>query len=415
MRLGFGGLHRVGMALGAALLAGSYQSAPDAIVRRWVAAVQEHAAGAFDGPARAVAAWPDHDLDSALFHVTAGFRILAEWGWPAALEHASVRAFGLSAPADAQRLARRGAILHADVAMMAPRQSAPELSASARRTDSAVLVRDGEAVGWADYPGHWRFGRALLLVIQPTPAGRTPRGAADDPFARLWFRATTAYLANWQMLSEVEAHTRQGIFSLPGDAVLLLFAGALHEQRGSPVLQNFLRSAPLPPRTTLAIGSAPIELDLARRRLERAIDADPSLAEAHVRLGRVLGLSGDHAAAIRSLQRAESVAVDPRWKYFAAMFLGAEQEQRQRVAEARQAYTRAAARYPRAQSPLLALGRLATEAGDRETAATASHALLTLSPDPEVRDDPWWTYALRPRADLERLLAEYYPVARAVR
>jgi tetratricopeptide (TPR) repeat protein len=411
-------MHRAGFALCAALLAGSNQSAPDAVVRRWVTAVHEHAAGAFDAPARGVASWPDEDLNLALFHVTAAFRILAERGWPAALEHANVRALGLSVPADAQRLARRGAILHADVAMMAPRQSAPELSASALRNDSAVLLRDGEPVGWTDYPVHWRFGRALLLVVQPmrdAPAGRLPRGAAVDPFARHWFRATTAYLANWQMLSEVEAHTRQGIFTLPDDAVLLLFAGALHEQRASPVLQNAVRFASLPPGTTLAIGSAPVELDLARRRLQHAVDADPALAEAHIRLGRVLGLSGDHAGAIRALQRGEGAAIDPRWKYFAAMFLGSEQEQRQRVAEARQAYARAAMLYPRAQSPLLALGRMATEAGDRQAAAAASHALLTLSPDPDLRDDPWWTYALRPRADLERLLAEYYPIARAVR
>jgi len=71
--------------------------------------------------------------------------------------------------------------------------------------------------------------------------------------------------------------------------------------------------------------------------------------------------------------------------------------------------------FPRAQSPRLALSRLAMEIGDRDAAAAASRALLSLPLDATVRYDPWWSYPIRAQTDVDRWLAELYEIARAVR
>ena len=55
------------------------------------------------------------------------------------------------------------------------------------------------------------------------------------------------------------------------------------------------------------------------------------------------------------------------------------------------AYERAAAIYPGAQSPRLALSELAARAGERTVAAPAALAAIAVTPDRESAD-PWWSY-----------------------
>ena len=57
------------------------------------------------------------------------------------------------------------------------------------------------------------------------------------------------------------------------------------------------------------------------------------------------------------------------------------------------AYEEASARFPDAQSPLLALSQLARRRGDRAGALAAIARVFALpSPAERERTDPWWTY-----------------------
>ncbi len=81
---------------------------------------------------------------------------------------------------------------------------------------------------------------------------------------------------------------------------------------------------------------------------------------------------------------------DRRRLYLAELFLGREEEALGRRDEARRHYERAAELYPNAQSPRLALSRLARQTGDR---ASAQRALQTLASVSDVdRADPWWLF-----------------------
>jgi tetratricopeptide (TPR) repeat protein len=394
--------------------------APPDTIARWLAAVQEHVPGELDAAAKTIATWPDDHLGYVSGRLVIAIRTARLRPWAEAHSTNEVRELRVKDLAEFRRLLKLGAILHADIAMLAPDLPPGSRPAATGSTSgTSMLMRDGEAIGLERNPLHWSIGRELVRGLLPPTEGLSldsvQRDVVVDPFARHWFRATTAYLAGRLMLAEELAHTRQAVLSIPDDPVLLLLAGALHEHFGSPVLQNAIRYAVLPPGTEIAVGSAGSELSRARQRLERAIAADPSLAEAHIRLGRVLGYRGDHADALRALERGEELAVEPRWKYFAALFVGQELEQLKRYADAREAYARASALFPRAQSPRLALGRLATELGDRDAAATATRMLLSLPLDQMVRNDPWWSYEIRAQTDLDRWLAEYYEIARAVK
>jgi len=87
-----------------------------------------------------------------------------------------------------------------------------------------------------------------------------------------------------------------------------------------------------------------------------------------------------------------AVTPDPLLRYYADMFLGAAEEALSHPDAARAAYERAAALFPRAQSPLLALSALYARRSDRGGATKAIGSVFDLPQDAESRDDPWWRY-----------------------
>ena len=238
-----------------------------------------HVPGQLDDAAKTVASWPDEHLTYTFNLVTTAVSVLTHRKFGDAVREDSVRRLGIREPADVPRVLKRGAALHADIAMLAPDPSARSRQASRGSPGgSSVLVRDGEAVGFEGNPVHWAIGRALVRGLQPTSiatASDSPPDTSVDPFARHWFRATTAYLAHRLRLAEELPHTQQALISIPDDPVLLLFAGALHEHFGSPVVQGAIRSVTLPMGMAIDIASASTELNRAQNRYERAIAADP--------------------------------------------------------------------------------------------------------------------------------------------
>jgi tetratricopeptide (TPR) repeat protein len=153
-----------------------------------------------------------------------------------------------------------------------------------------------------------------------------------------------------------------------------------------------------------AVESERGELRQAEGYFRRALEIAPDHVEARLRLGRVLGLVGRHDDAARELRRALPSAGEDVLRYYGELFLGAEEEALKQYDAAFDAYRRAAALYPTAQSPWLALSSLGRRRGDRAAALRALQQLFDLPSDRLERDDPWWTYHVAQARNADRLL-----------
>ena len=111
--------------------------------------------------------------------------------------------------------------------------------------------------------------------------------------------------------------------------------------------------------------------------------------EARVRLGHILGASGNHREAVEELHKALAGSPPPVLQYYASLLLGREESALGHAALAREAYAHASELFPDAQSPRLGLSQVARDAGDR---AGAVEALGDLKPRATGSDDPWWNY-----------------------
>ena len=285
------------------------------------------------------------------------------------------------------RLLKRGALLHTDAAV----RFRGELSPTQGRSGALrlrVRFSDGQQLAREDAPGHWELAQALLDNVAPTPR--------EDEAVRLWYLATCAY-GQYH-----ERHTRQedrAVELFPEDAQVLFLAGSVHENFASPRMQLLASSMRLPWGTAHGIESERSELRKAEALFRRALQADPALVEARIRLGRVLHLLGRHEQALRLLQQAaaarSSAAAEGDEEelllYFAEMFQGAAAEAVGRQDLARASYRRAAEVFPGAPAPHLAQSQLALRNGDRGAALDAARRAMRPRAGQD-RDDPWWRY-----------------------
>ena len=294
--------------------------------------------------------------------------------------------------ASENRVLKRGAILHADIAMAAETQALP----AGRRADLSgpltIRFKDGQQTGIDDSSRHWQTARTLLDAVLPGPS--------RDEMIRLWYRATTAWMHGRSQLHP--AHLERALQLFPADADLLFFNGCQRETMATPELQRVSRT--LPREMNGTVDSERSELRQAETFFRRALAVTPDFAEARIRLGRVLGLQGRHAEAADQLRLADTPG-DQLLAYYRAMFLAAELEALGQPADARTWYERAAVLYPRSQSTLLALSQLAQREGDRPGATRALELAFQLPADDEDRDDPWWTYHMAQGRDVEARFA----------
>jgi tetratricopeptide (TPR) repeat protein len=217
---------------------------------------------------------------------------------------------------------------------------------------------------------------------------------------RLWYRATLAHKL-WREQLDLP-HFVRALALFPNDAPILRLSGALHEAFADARVQAVVRDLDLPRGTRLDVESEQAHLRRAEALFRRALDADPSDSESALRYGRTLGQLARHDAAARQL-RAASHATDPLLAYYAQLFLGAEEQALGRPEEAGAAYERAAAFFPNAQAPKLALSQLLHESGDRTGARRVLDALFqTVERD---HDDPFWEYRLTAGRDHAGLVA----------
>jgi tetratricopeptide (TPR) repeat protein len=364
-------------------------AAEPALVRllTWLEAVRVHTAGCNDQPANAVGRWSQREIEILLRDVRELVTFLrrverrrtefagAESGQRDQLiffihnRRFSVdeleRVFYDNKALGANELLNRAAVLHADIAEYVPGNLGGE-----------PLVQDGGRKGWRPATVHYEVGRSLLDLLSPGPS--------DDEGAELWYRAVSAYLFREGRLAEVSAHLTKARQVFPKRAVFLIDSAYLHQELSSPAIQA-ATAAVRAEGANVAVGSRRAELERAERFFRLALALTPDDAHARLRLGHTLGELGRHEDAVTELHRAIEVKPDPKRRYLAELFLGREEQVRGRRDRARWHFENAAALFPAAQAPPLALSQLARESGD---VAAALRALEGLS----FETDPWWDY-----------------------
>lgn len=298
------------------------------------------------------------------------------------------------------RLLERGAVLHADVAILVPplvrlvRDVEPGTRATLRVEDGRAGGIERTAEGHATV--HFTFGNRLL---------GSRSGNVRPEAQRAWYRATSAYQLAHEMYADVLPHLADARATLPDDPVILFYSGALHEVFALPRSQAVVQSVELPPGMEHAVGAAAEELQSAATFYRQAIERDPAFHLAVLHYGRAVDQLGDHAAGRAALERARPALDDRPSQYYAELFLGDASRNLGDLERARAHYTRASELYPRAQTPGLALSALARERGGREHAVDVLRAALSRRVGRSLHDDPWWTYYRAHVADNGGLLA----------
>jgi tetratricopeptide (TPR) repeat protein len=310
-----------------------------------------------------VATWTGRELDA----------VVAE-----AKRHA--RAIAKTDPDRANQILLRGAALHADIARLIPDDTV-QRSPSQKAT---YIVRDGRWLGVRYISMHWQLGRSLLDGVVPAPA--------EHAGVREWYRETCGDLLELRQFAAAVEHYSRARQLFPSDPVILFASGALHERFGSTALQAAAESITESNRTTAAVSNARGELVRAERFFRDSLVHRPGHIEARLRHGRVLDDLGRHEEAVSELRRAIADGASGPFLYLAHLFLGRAEEALGRDAAAREAFERASALYPNAQSPRLALSQIARRAGNRAAAQRELQAIAKLPDDDRRREDPWWVY-----------------------
>jgi tetratricopeptide (TPR) repeat protein len=421
------------------------EEVPPRIARleRWLSAIASHRPGALDDSLRLVYGWNQEQLrliwidvrtivslvrvpDVALFYITEesgvsgpgqqgqqvsslattrSRQVLYTIGELRRLRQLAKTVSSDGKPGPENDTLKRGALLHADIAVLGLKV----VSGPSDRPGPGGLtlfMNDGQQLGLQNTISHWNMGRRLLDAVRPVDSKSSlqtrPDPAADD-FVRRWYIAGAAYMLRIRNIES--AHFTRGLELFPNDPDLLFFAASAHESFAGVRTQSVMRSLKAPRDVNFGVKDEGAELRLAEQLYKRALDRNPELVEARIRLGRVLGLRGRHDEAIEQLKQGLTTS-EPLLQYYANLFLGGEFEALGNGTEARQSYERAAAIEPLAQSPLFGLSRLADQAGDRAAAREVIARVLELSPNDYERTDPWWVYEVAQSRDVDRLLAD---------
>jgi tetratricopeptide (TPR) repeat protein len=304
---------------------------------------------------------------------------------------------------DDNYIQRRAALLHSDVAILAPlSMAAPgDVEPPGGIQRLRMEISDGREIDLRQSAVHWEIARMLLDFVVPT--GDTRPAPGRDDMVRQWYRATAA----WMQLREDhdKLHLDHARLLFPSDPDILFLSACQRETYAGAPIQTAVRSAVLPTGVTLDVGSDRAELREAEALFRRVLEIKPDRAEARLRYGRVLGALGKPAESAVELRRAIADLGDPQMLYYAGLFLGASEEALGNRDAARVAYEQSAALFPMAQSPLLALSQLARRYGDRGGALRAIDRLFALpEEDRGEHDDPWWWYYVAQARNADDLL-----------
>jgi VWFA-related protein len=242
-------------------------------------------------------------------------------------------------------------------------------AAAMLHTEAAMaLLAGGEA---SDAPAHLDVARGIL-----------ERAGRDSAFRRDWLLAL-----GFQMQARGDAAEALRFFqecetAFPQAAEAWLGAGTIYEFSAFP---DGLGGS----RVARAGGDLVGE---AKRHYRQALAVDPSLAEARVRLGRVLQRTGEREQALVELERVGKQGGGGPTEALAHFFLGEILEERGQSEEAARQYRTALDQDPNLQPAGLALGEILGRRGDRTgTVEALGKALRSGCP---VGPPKWLAYHL---------------------
>jgi VWFA-related protein len=228
-------------------------------------------------------------------------------------------------------------------------------------------------------------------------------------FAQAWYVAVAGYLQGEFRLADLMLHIEDGVRQFPSDAGVLVTAGMFYELLASPALE--LPAPPVKRRADpsgLTMTSAfPTGAEDQYSRLSaarqtgfaqaedfyrRALLGDGRDAEAHLRLGRVLYLTGRSEAALGELRTA---AQSPklRVRYLASLFEARMHESTGRMDLAGECYRESIRACPNCLTAGVALSHIQRLSGQTEEAARTLDSALQHDAKSE-RSDFWWDYPL---------------------
>lgn len=212
-------------------------------------------------------------------------------------------------------------------------------------------------------------------------------------FAERWYLAMALRAEGKACFREAIDWAERGLKWFPKDPQLLLAVGTAEEVLASlrfPYLVRAWQSGSQQ-REALALSvERRARLDRARRSLQEALVADPSLDEARLRLGRVQWAVGQKEAASASLQGVLAQSQDLRLLYLAHLFLGQIHEDAGRVPAAVAEYRAALALDPAAQVAAVALALALDLGGD--VAASRQVLEAAVSRARRQSGDIYWSY-----------------------
>jgi tetratricopeptide (TPR) repeat protein len=243
-------------------------------------------------------------------------------------------------------------------------------------TDCARRARGG---GWPSGL-HEAAAWSIARVLEADPEQKA--------FARRWYETFAELALADFRFAHALAWVERGLKDFPDSAEMLLVMGAIEEIQATE-----------PERA-----DARPYLEAARRTLRAAVAADPRLAEAELRLGRVayrLGATDEaRAALVQALERSGG----GRTAFLAHLFAGRIDEDAGRLQAAAASYAAAVAIDPRCQSGRLALSHVRLRLGDEAAARRdVEDSLESAGGRPR---DPLWLYPWGPSVGvLERLEA----------
>ncbi|HEX5108829.1 MAG TPA: hypothetical protein VFV95_10300 [Vicinamibacterales bacterium] len=390
----------------------------------WIAAVKQHEPGTFDDAAKEISRWGDEELNRIWIDVSSVVTLVYEPRTPVlyvpeirprsgssssmprprpyttpkpvpytAAERLRLRNIAMSlGEGHDSRLLKHGALLHADIAMFAPEEKRATTQDGPIRYQ--LRTDDGRPVAFYASVSHWEMGRRLLdrVRVREKPGGPL-RGPEHDDGVRLWHLAAMSFMIWTGALDLVQFDTAFQMF--PDDPEVLFICAAFQEANAGANRQAAFRSATVPNNIKFDVRSRAEQLIRAEQLYRRAFEAAPfAFDEARIRYARVVGQRGRHTTAAAELQKLRPG--EPLLEYYVALFLGGELEALGRDDEAGRAFQRALDVFPTAQSPRLALNRLASTGAERANSRAALLAVLEQPLETDVRDDPFWIYESAP-------------------
>jgi tetratricopeptide (TPR) repeat protein len=260
-----------------------------------------------------------------------------------------------------------------DVAMELP---------AGKRLAAAAMHAEAFATQWADERNHTvlnhrELSRALAQSVRKF-------GPDQSPLVRSWALAWGYLYLSHVFLEAAAAQFAEGESWFPDDAAFVTGSGIVNELTSYPLGQQTIRAPD---------GANPADVQIQSARAialyRAALKLDSTDIEAHVRLGRLLMLSGDRERAAAELEQAQAPATEARWLYLSHLFLGSMFEDEGRYREAEQHYEVALRAVPDAQTAMLARAALRARLGQPVSAETAARFGWTRPFDPY---DPWSEY-----------------------